>query len=261
MTSLDINHANQASIKLNAVNSALGKIGIAPFPGPDLTSLPDVSEPTRDEIRTAILNAKGDVGKSAEVQALAARAWLASTGAARSLEYGARVDAWHAAKEAIPAISEDIRDRYAETAERLREAAQGPFRGTRDLATLDLANLKGDHARAAGEVIADNQDAVALHRAWHQLWAAHGEGTPFKFVHLANPTPGEYLAHMATTATIWPSTPYEVAVLGWEGSLPSSFKGAGERHAILRAALANAKEQEQMTARRRGLAGSGVVML
>lgn len=257
----DINAARDATVKLNAVNRALSTIGYETFPAPDYTNLPDVTAPTTAEIHEAITSSKGAPEKNAAVQALAVKTWLSDTGAAKALRWGAEVDAWHAAKAAIPAISEDIRDKYAETAKRLREAAQGPFRGTRDLATLDLANLKGDHARAAGEVIADNQDAVALHRAWHQLWAAHGEGTPFKFVHLANPTTGEYLAHMATTATIWPSTPWEVAVLDWEGSLPSSFKGASERHAILRAALANAKGQEQMTARRRGLAGSGVVML
>ena len=254
----DINNARTARIKLATVNRALVPIGYEPFAGPDLTTLPNVTEPTPDEIHAAITSSKGAPEKNAAVQALATRAWLSSTGAAKSLEWGAEVAAWENAKAALPTISEEIRAKYAEVAARLCEAATGPFKGTRDLATLDLSTLDGDRARAAGEVIADNQDAVALHRAWHQLWAAHGEGTPFKFVHLANPTTEEYLAHMATTATIWPSTPWEVAVLGWEGSLPSSFKGADERHAILRAALANAKEQEQMTARRRALAGGSL---
>lgn len=255
----DINNARDARIKLNAVNSALGKVGIAPFPGPDLTSLPDVSEPTRDEIHTAILKAKGDVGKSAEVQALAARAWLSSTGAAKSLEWGAEVAAWENAKAALPAINDEIREKYADVAERLREAATGPFKGTADLKTLDLHSLPTPLAKQAGAVIEDYRLAVALHGAWRAIWAALHEGAPSHWAEVATPSNHEYrAARDATPQRFAAPDPWSVARLGWKGELAESLRGAQQRRAHYQTTAISAEQKQAQEARRTGLRGGSL---
>ena len=255
----DINNARDARIKLATVNRALVPIGYEPFAGPDLTALPNVTEPTPDEIHAAITSSKGAPERSAAVQALAARAWLSSTGAARSLEWGAEVAAWENAKAALPAISEAIREKYADVAERLREAATGPFKGTTDLKTLDLHSLPTTLAKQAGAVIEDYREAVALHGAWRSIWASLHEGAPAHWSEMARPTNDEYQAARNATPQLWPTPdPWSVARLGWTGALPESLRAAQQRRANYQTAATAAEQKQAQEARRTGLRGGSL---
>lgn len=255
----DINNARDARIKLATVNRALAPIGYEPFAGPDLTTLPNVTEPTPDEIHAAITSSKGAPEKSAAVQALAARAWLSSTGAAKSLEWGAEVAAWETCKAALPAISDEIRERYADAAERLREAATGPFTGTADLNSLDLHTLPTPLAKQAGAVIEDYRQAVALHGAWRAIWAALHEGAPTHWTEMAHPTNDEYRAARDATPQLWPTPdPWSVARLGWTGALPESLRAAQQRRADYQTAAVHAEQKQAQEARRTGLRGGSL---
>lgn len=255
----DINNARDARIKLATVNRALTPIGYEPFAGPDLHSLPNVTEPTPDEIHAAITSSKGAPEKSAAVQALATRAWLSSTGAAKSLEWGAEVAAWETCKAALPAISDEIREKYADVAERLREAATGPFKGTADLKTLDLHSLPTHLAKQAGAVIEDYREAVALHGAWRAIWASLHEGAPAHWSEMARPTNDEYQAARDATPQLWPTPdPWSVARLGWTGALPESLRAAQQRRADYQTAAVHAEQKQAQEARRAGLRGGSL---
>lgn len=257
----DINNAREARIKLAAVNRALTPIGYEPFAGADLATLPNVTEPTPDEIHDAITKVKGDVGKSAEIQALAARAWLASTGTAKGLEHGAWVTAWENARAAVPPLLEDIRDRYAEHAEKLSHAAQGDFKGTRDLDTLDLSTLDTRRAMKAGEVIQDYRAAKALHAAWRTIWATLQGGSATHWSEMARPTSDQYrTARDATPQTFPTPDPWSVARLGWTGVLPESLKAARQIRAEYQADANEADEHAARTARRSSLRGGGIIL-
>lgn len=252
----DINNARDARINLATVNRALAPIGYEPFAGPDLTGLPNVTEPTPDEIHTAITSSKGAPEKSAAVQALATRAWLSSTGAAKSFEWGAEVAAWETCKAALPAISDEIREKYADVAERLREAATGPFKGTADLKTLDLHSLPTPLAKQAGAVIEDYREAVALHGAWRSIWATLQGGAPAHWSEMATPSNHDYRAARDATPQRFPTTdPWSVARLGWTGALPESLRAAQQRRADYQTAAVDTEQEAARISRRRALAG------
>ncbi|MGP4916820.1 hypothetical protein ACTXJ9_14090 [Brachybacterium tyrofermentans] len=259
----DLNTAHRARITLAAINRALTPIGYDAFPGPDLDALPDVSAPTDQEIHDAITKVKGDVGKSAEIQALAARAWLASTGTAKGLEHGAWVTAWETCRAALPAISDEIRGKYAGVADRLREAATGAFRGTADLKTLDLHSLPTPLAKQAGAVVEDYRVAVALHGAWRAIWAALHEGAPSHWAEVARPTQAQYTHARDSKPQQWPSAdPWSVASKDWEGDLPESLKAARERRAAYMHTAKDAEDQRRAEGARRGMVGGfGVSLL
>lgn len=259
----DINNARDARIKLAAVNRALTPIGYEPFAGADLATLPNVTEPTPDEIHAAITSSKGAPEKNPAVQALAARAWLSSTGAAKSLEWGAEVAAWENAKAALPAINDEIRERYADVTERLREAATGPFKGTADLKTLDLHSLPTSLAKQAGAVVEDYRVAVALHGAWRAIWAALHEGRPSHWAEVARPTQAQYDHARDSKPQQWPSCdPWSVASKDWEGNLPESLKAARERRAAYMHTAKDAEDQRRAESARRGMvSGFGVSLL
>ena len=202
-----------------------------------------MSAPTDQEIHDAITKVKGDVGKSAEIQALAARAWLAGTNTARGLEYAAWSAAWETARAALPAISEDIREKYATITERLQEAAAGPFKGTDDLDKLDLATLGARRVKAAAPVITDYREAKSLHGAWRTIWATLGSGAPSHWSELARPSQEQYRAARDATPQQWPTPdPWSVARKGWTGALSETLKAAGKRRADYQSAAAGTEQ-------------------
>lgn len=257
----NINNANTARISLSSINRVLASVGIDPFPGPDFDALPDVTAPTEDEISTALAGIKGDPGKSSAVQALATRAWLAGTSTAQALEHGAWVTAWDTARAAVPPLLEDIRDRYAEHAEKLSHAAQGDFKGTRDLDTLDLSTLDTRRAMKAGEVIQDYRAAKALHAAWRTIWATLQGGSATHWSEMARPSNHDYRAARDATPQTFPTPdPWSVARLGWTGVLPESLKAARQIRAEYQADANEADEHAARTARRSSLRGGGIIL-
>ena len=254
-----INNAHAARIKLATINRALASVGIDPLPGPDLDALPDVTAPTEDEISAALATAKGDLGKSSAIQALAARAWLASTSTAQALEHTARVTAWDNARAALPPLLEDIRNRYADAAERLRAAATGDLKGISDLDSLDLATLDSRRIGAAGAAVQDYREAKALHGAWRAIWATLQSGTPLHWTEMATPTNDEYAHARNATPQRFPTPdPWSVARLGWTGALPESLRAAGQRRADYQTAAERAEQQQAQESRRTGLRGGSL---
>ena len=128
--------------RIGNLKAGLGKLGLKLPDAPDTSDLPTVQAVTDGDIAAAVGNAKGDPAADKEVQRLIT---------ARALG-GIRYDVSHRAaqveahdkiiRDAIPALLEQVREKFADAAEVLEENGQ-QFKSHRDLGAVNLGTLPG----------------------------------------------------------------------------------------------------------------------
>lgn len=244
--------------RIGNLKAGLGKLGLKLPDAPDTSDLPTVQAVTDGDIAAAVGKAKGDPAADKEVQRLIT---------ARALG-GIRYDVSHRAaqveahdkiiREAIPALLEQVHERFADAAEVLEENGQ-QFKSHRDLGSVNLASLPGHSAAAAGVSLSacrTMDDAVTAMKAL----GGYGRegGTKTEWWHYSTPSQAQYEQAMNDAPSTFPEgNAWSVFARGWPLEMAETLHAAGERRAGYRAALNERIEQGKLEGARAGMVSGG----
>lgn len=226
-------------ITIAKIQTALEAHGLT-FPTAALESpaLPTFTTPTREELTSAILAAKGNPETDKTVQALVTRSWLADKRVMDDMHNLAEEQRISTAVDAVADLSDTIRELHAEQVEVLTDAAPHltmfPSLDDIQLATVPASLLP--HATAA---IQAYRTARSLYGVWADLhYLRTGQGFP-----KTDKTGRETLAApdqqqldealSATPQTLPAGDEWSIIRHGWNVDLASSPTAGRERYMAL----------------------------